>query len=837
MQTNRRTPRQFAVGFLSVLACLVACPTHSHAGDSDDERFLTGLIQRQLYALAAAHCQEQLAASKNAADQATWTMGWMRVHTQHAKQLPATQRGTHWAEISRLATDYSSQHVRSSQRLLVDYQAALALMARAELSVLEAAAAAVSAPPEDEVRQHLRDVIRALRDVHEQIDEQLRIKETNTSPLGIQRLSSRKLRGLTASVEHTTGQAYRLQAQRYPAGSPDRVTACQSALVALKKLAPADLSSDAWWESRLDELACLRLQQNWPAAARAVKSLHTVELPTKFQLDLRAEEIHLALEQANFDRALSMVTLGRQIHGESSAQLDLAHLQTYLAHWQDARKLGDATAAASWQKKATASLRGIEQQHSPYWVRRAEALLSGFDLATSSGADADLLSLKARSAYLRGQTAAAILAYDLAAQDALERGDRKRAFDLQFKAAAIAHQKNEHANAVKRFSELSVTFPQNDRASRAQWMAVMNQAQLVRRDVRELPTYERLLATYVTQWPGGEHVDQARDWLARLYENEREWLRAAEQLARISVHSPKQAESLARAGELYHRHFAGNEPDTETITRAIELLRSHYASSSNRWTDGQLQAVLAAARLRLRWSPSELEPVASELHEALLSPAGISHQSWRGAAVATRLSLAAARQNWQQAEALAGEVNALAIDDRLRLVQELSELPTQRNRRARLTKARLQLRILDHVSNPSATLNQQQKRQLERLRGKALLLSEQTDQALVSYRQLAQEHPDDGEIQEQYALLLTNSSQHDRLEQALRQWRYVIMKTPPRSQPWFRAKLSLAQTHYKLHDPQRAAQVIELLAALHPELGGPQLRKQFTDLLARCRPE
>ena len=90
-------------------------------------------------------------------------------------------------------------------------------------------------------------------------------------------------------------------------------------------------------------------------------------------------------------------------------------------------------------------------------------------------------------------------------------------------------------------------------------------------------------------------------------------------------------------------------------------------------------------------------------------------------------------------------------------------------------------------------------------------------------------------LDEEQARSLLARDDRRSVEEALKRWRELEKKSQPGSPPWFRAKYSLALSHYRLGNTQQAAKIIELLQLLHPGSGGPEMKARFDDLLRRCR--
>src|SRR5581483_5227998 len=97
-------------------------------------------------------------------------------------------------------------------------------------------------------------------------------------------------------------------------------------------------------------------------------------------------------------------------------------------------------------------------------------------------------------------------------------------FDAAFTAAAIEQERGKHAEAAKRFRQLSLDQPKLSRAADAHLLAIFNQAQtLSGAPPAALEEYARWLEEQSTNWPSEAVTNQARLWLGRLREQQQAW--------------------------------------------------------------------------------------------------------------------------------------------------------------------------------------------------------------------------------------------------------------------------------------------------------------------------
>ena len=124
------------------------------------------------------------------------------------------------------------------------------------------------------------------------------------------------------------------------------------------------------------------------------------------------------------------------LEGQIDPELDMAHLETFLHEYREARLAGQKSAASDWREKAVELIRLIESQHGPFWLQRAETRLTvtmGGDVA---GGQWDALVRAAKTFFLRGQYDKAVDAYSQAAEEADRAGLAASAFQFAFHGSA-----------------------------------------------------------------------------------------------------------------------------------------------------------------------------------------------------------------------------------------------------------------------------------------------------------------------------------------------------------------------------------------------------------------
>jgi hypothetical protein len=486
----------------------------------------------------------------------------------------------------------------------------------------------------------------------------------------------------------------------------------------------------------------------------------------------------------------------------------------------------------------------MERLHGTYWSRRGEALLAGqVSTSTLPPSDLDLLVRSAESHYRAGQTDAALAGYDRAAAFAAAHKRPQEAFDLAYAAATIEHERKRHGAAADRYRKLATSMRENAKAGEAHLLAVFNAAEEAKlREPVPLDEYTALLEEHLELWPRGRTADQANWLLGRLKEHQGDWPAAIEAYARISPEHPQVADALAAIERGYaiqiERLRGEGRPTQELVTRAAKHFEGLFLDESGRlperWSPLQRAVAQSAARIWLLAAPPQADR-AERIARAALANTQDAEASWKAGMTGTLLAATAAQGRFEAARQLLSEVAAAGPQDLLALLEALTLATQSAAPAGRRESAALASEVARLLSGKRSELTPTGQAQFDRLEAQALADAGQTSEALKRFAELARQYPRDGQVQEQYALLLVAAGDKTSLETALVKWRELEQRSQAATPRWFRAKYSLALTHEKLGNKQRAAQIITLTQVLHPDLGGPELKARFLELLARCK--
>lgn len=832
-------------GVLAIAACI---GVWAYAADgSSDGRFLAGLRARKLFELAAAYCQGRLQEPElPEARRAELTIELALTLAEQAVNSAPVDREGLWQRAAEAIERFAQQCPASPRLPLVRFQGALGLIARGELARQEAEVLTDSAASLQQAKDALRAAIRQLNALSEQIDALRREASTAVRP-GVGRptpdlLTSVELGNLQKNVEYQLARALRNQGQCYPADSPDRANSLTQAVRLLDPLAKLDPLHPLAWDSRLDEIVCFRLLADYATARRKLDALLAEKPPAAVVLRARAERLRLALAAGQLPEALGLLAEGRQLDGAVSAELDYAWLETFLEAWRVTAKAKDQAAAAQWWAKAMGMMQLIEQTHGPYWARRAQMLLAGRAEAAADGGDLAMQIHAAESAYRSGQPEEAIAAYDRAAALALKQDNADRAFELGYIAATIEHQRGRHDEAMRRYRQLALAMPAQQKAAEAHRLAIYHAGQLARQPGATLDAYLAMLQEHLQHWPNAASANDVRWRLGQLLEQKRDWASAVAAYRAIAPDEPQYlrvVEAVARCYQawLEERQAAGQATEEvagEAAAWFEGLMVGPQTAGPQRWSPVARAAALAAARLRLYYTSAGFAR-AERVLSAALAEAADAPEEWKSSAMVLLVFALAGQGRHAEAAAVLKQVPAGSPEPLLGMLAALGNVASAAPAAMRAELAKLQLGAIDLIRPRRDALSAAGQQTLDRLRAQALAQSGRTDEALEAYAELAKAMPSDAEIQEAYGLLLLTRPDRPSLETALAKWRELEKKSKPESPRWYRAKYHVAELHYRLGNPQQAEKIITLLQVLHPDLGGPAMKERFSDLLQRCR--
>lgn len=792
------------------------------ADRADDQRFLDGLRSRGLFELGEAFCAQRLAERELLPEDRAWlTAELSRTLAQHAANSPQEERSALWDRAQQVVRQLVASNPQDPFALPLQLQALRVGVDRAELLREEAEVLPGAQARLQQTIPLLQQAQRGLEQLAGEVESRLR----GSSPPGQDgagtQLSQAQLTELLRQIEFQLARTQRNLGQCHPAGSADRAAALSQAAASLDRLAGLPADHPLAWPSRLDQARCLRLLGDYPAAASRLQATLQADPPPDIRLQTRAEQIELALDQGRLSEAITLAGEGRQMDRAGNPLLDLALLRLCLAAWQTSVQAGNQDQATGWQDKTNQMATLIRQQHSPYWVRRAQMLLAAHLQGESSG-DVDLLVQAAENAYHSQQFDQAMAAYDRAAARAAQAGQDERAFQLAFTAATIEHRRNRHQQAAERYRRLALQMPDQQRAPEAHLLALYHVAQLADENPNGIvPLYEELAQEHLRTWPQTATADEVRWCLGRLREAQRKFPEALELYRAIDAGFAKYEQVVRAACHawelLLDQASATDRPPPEAIEQGIWWFRSLIEGPNGQlpeqWSSTQLWAAVAEARLELSLQSPRYDRI-EQLLRAALSQSSPGNLSWREPALRLLVECLALQSRNGDALAFARQ---LAESEPVALVGLIDRLGrrTQADPRQQAALRSMEAELLGVLAAQRHRLTSEQQQQLDRSYA-GVLAEGHPAQTLPTLRSLASGYPDDVAIQQAYARCLLRAGSAATVEEAASAWRRLEKLAQPETDAWFQAKVALAALHLQAGEIEQAERIVRFVNLMYP---------------------
>jgi tetratricopeptide (TPR) repeat protein len=497
--------------------------------DQSHQSFIAGLLERRLYPLAAEYCEDQLDRANLTARQRMETIvDLSRTFTEWAIVSPPEQRADRWAQAQRVLDQLTIAEKDNPYLPLARWQAAQVLLAHGKFSRHEAESAGDRERVLETARQQLQHSVTlsgALLLELDRLIEQYHGEPSQGEPSQGSWLSERQLVSLQRDTREGLADALMNQAVCYPKSSPDRINALQRAKDYLKILAVGN--HPGRWTNRVRLLRCLRLfGQVDQFHQRAERDL-AEHPPADAAAGIHIELARQLVSEEKYGEAIGILDSAPACGNRTQAELDFLELEILLTAAAKATGRTDG----DWQQRAIHQVRTIEQQHGHYWMRRAESLLGRHVASTSTSQDIEMLQRAAQGFYRAGQMAEAVAAYDRAATRAMQENLFEQAYQLGHTAAMIEHEQENYRKASERFLKLAREHHNQKMAADSHLMAAYDLAQAMREEPEQgLRDYLALLQEHLRSWPQAATANQARLWLGRVFQAQKQWKQAVDVL-------------------------------------------------------------------------------------------------------------------------------------------------------------------------------------------------------------------------------------------------------------------------------------------------------------------
>ena len=824
------------------LALFVVLLTASPStAESQVAQFVAGLRERGLFELADEYGSQQWQrADLSHRQRADLAIQLALLYTDWALASPPDGRDALWAKAGAICAQAANNWPDNPRRPLVDVQAGLVSLARGELTREENIAANPGAADSDAL-EHLRDAARRLAAVSERIGERLvEIRLRPPAQSSSDALTASELESLELNIAFHLARAQRKLGLCYPPRSADRDNSLLQAVSQLAPLAQRMPPDELAWKARVELVACLRELGRLQTAQENLQSWSREAVPADVAPVLSAEEVRLLVSAG---QALRAQEIARQAIGKQSAsngELALAMVEAATAAWRQSRQGGDRPDG----RKLTELVTQIQRQHGPYWGRRAQ-LVVGSMLSSDQGGDiaqrdSATLLIAARQQYAIGRIDEAVKNFDFAAQQLDQDGKSDEAFAAWMTAAAIEREAGHMAAAADRYRRLALAKPAQGRAAEAHRLAILCIArQAADATAADRPPiaadYEKLLEEHLAKWPNTASSDSVRLWFSKLLAARSDWTAAIQMLHQVREDAADYAECVRLMCECYERQLENlaSAQSTEAGPRSAGVLaeatkhlqpvitgaRNHWPPQ---WSNLQRETAIALARLHLRHpggSPTYAERLLAELIGSKPVDDDESAEEWR--AVARSLFVVALARNGKAAEARAMAANlgqppaASLLESADQLHKLLALEPASPDGQREI--GQLALAILASLDSRRKELSESTGAEIDTFRAAALAAAGDRPGALALYKQLVAQSPDDGDLHEQHARLLSESDDIAELRTALASWHKVERRSRRGGPRWRRARQARIELLHQVGEPAEGEKLQRLTRLLYPD--------------------
>ena len=286
----------------------------------------------------------------------------------------------------------------------------------------------------------------------------------------------------------------------------------------------------------------------------------------------------------------------------------------------------DEVLASQWQEKVAETVASIDQTHGAYWGRRAKlGQLSVAGTGLASG-NVDILAIAPMRCITRNNLMRPFALTSERQMLARAAGDLQNASEIEYKVARfIEQQLKRHDAASRRLRRLALEQPSHPHASSMHLLATWNLAQAAATDPTVIDRYQALLEEHLEHWPSADTANTARRWLGDLCTSQRNWESATNAYRAIAPDSELFAEAITQLATCWERWLQqrrkADQPLDTILTDATQFFDTIILGSERRWPErwspAQLQAALATARLRLKFSQDQLVDAQRVLQAAM----------------------------------------------------------------------------------------------------------------------------------------------------------------------------------------------------------------------------
>ena len=188
-----------------------------------------------------------------------------------------------------------------------------------------------------------------------------------------------------------------------------------------------------------------------------------------------------------------------------------------------------------------------------------------------------------------------------------------------------------------------------------------------------------------------------------------------------------------------------------------------------------------------------------------------------------------------EARQLFGQNPALELDQALRLLADLNQIPSDNGGAPLTGLADLQRMVAESLLARAAALSARQTDDLDRQMVEIYRRNAQSQQATAVYERLVQRHPRDARLVRDFATFLLSQSREDATRRGLQLLQSLDRVHPAGSLDWFENRLAMAESLTRLEKWGETEKLLKKTRLLYPKLGTAEQRTRADSLLRQAQ--
>lgn len=484
----------------------------SFAQETAEDRTLLSMIHHGLSEPALEYCTRRLELHGDSESlRARWTARLMECHAQTGLRALG-EESLHWERCQFLRNEFVLQEPKNPRLPWIDWQHGRCLLLQAQGSFARYLAAPANSQPRENSLQLIREILRVMEELEDDISDRLPIAARQTS-LNASQAPADQLEILKADAVLLKCEALLIRMQLYPEGSRDRIAAATEADRFASSM--LNITSTDWLA--FDKLAIARATARLELGDSQAALSELRQFAQKYRgKSMSGRAANAAIEffcrSKNTSRARELLPLLKE--SGNAPEYELAKLRIALIEAQLATKVEVRRRRV---KEIAASMSRVYRDMPGYWRNRSQALLAEkLDKDVSgTAASLEVVLVKARQLLAANDEATAIEYLRKSSQTFASIGDHESACQLAQRTGALMLERKDYMAAAEFLNSIAEELGPTSCGAKLNRTAIV--ACLDR--IREVPEatdartrYEELLRRQVENWPGAPESQAPLEW-------------------------------------------------------------------------------------------------------------------------------------------------------------------------------------------------------------------------------------------------------------------------------------------------------------------------------------